>query len=105
MRRNIDESAKSILQEIEAAEGEALEMPHVPKLDVQALDVAQVRSAVQRFAQALVGEELLADTPLMEMGLTSHLGVVLRDRTKALRTCLIMSYGDYHRLIMVLVWF
>lgn len=89
------------MQEIEAAEGEALEMPHVPKLDVQALDVAQVRSAVQRFAQALVGEELLADTPLMEMGLTSHLGVVLRDRTKALR----MFYHVLWRFIMVLVWF
>ena len=55
-------------------------MPQVPKLDVHVLEASQVRSAVQRFATALVGQELSADTPLMEMGLTSHLGVVLRDR-------------------------
>lgn len=89
--RSIEENANSILQEIEAAAdgtSEPLrrripEMPNVPKMDVQALDVDVLRGVVQQFVKVLIGHHddgIDPDRPLMEMGLTSHLAVVLRDQ-------------------------
>ncbi|CAK8994672.1 unnamed protein product [Durusdinium trenchii] len=89
--RSIEENARTILQEIQAREAElpepqlrrarVPEMPNVPKLDVQALDVEVLRDVVQLFVKVLIGSDdpIDPERPLMEMGLTSHLAVVLRD--------------------------
>jgi len=59
-----------------------LDMSQVPKLELgQALDLAVVQGQVIAAAQAMLGaeEELETDIPLMELGLTSGMAVILRD--------------------------
>eukprot|EP00930_Biecheleria_cincta_P057998 TRINITY_DN43865_c0_g1_i1.p1 TRINITY_DN43865_c0_g1~~TRINITY_DN43865_c0_g1_i1.p1 ORF type:complete len:860 (+),score=224.71 TRINITY_DN43865_c0_g1_i1:49-2628(+) len=59
-----------------------LDMSQVPKLELgQALDLSIVQGQVIAAAQAMLGaeEELETDIPLMELGLTSGMAVILRD--------------------------
>lgn len=96
--RTIEESAKSMLQEIEVREADRAdradrapnlrrprvipEMPTVPKMDLQALDVEVLRGVIQQFVQVLIAhdENIDPERPLMELGLTSQHAVVLRDQ-------------------------
>ncbi|CAJ1359029.1 unnamed protein product, partial [Effrenium voratum] len=59
------------------------ELPNLPKLELaQACDPQLVRGVIEKFVNVLIGSDDLVepDRPLMEMGLTSHLAVVLRDQ-------------------------
>lgn len=58
------------------------DLSHVPKMELgQALDLSIVQGQVIAAAQAMLGaeEELETDIPLMELGLTSGMAVILRD--------------------------
>ncbi|CAE7378648.1 mask, partial [Symbiodinium sp. CCMP2456] len=59
------------------------ELPELPKLDLtQALDTDLVRGLVVQCVQVLVGfeEDIEPEKPLLDVGLTSQLAVVLRDQ-------------------------
>ncbi|CAJ1379447.1 unnamed protein product [Effrenium voratum] len=98
--KEMEEQARAALEEVEqAAEAESSrgsrprsrsssnarvpELPNLPKLELaQACDPQLVRGVIEKFVNVLIGSDDLVepDRPLMEMGLTSHLAVVLRDQ-------------------------
>eukprot|EP00913_Durusdinium_trenchii_P014319 g13434.t1 len=94
--RRIEENARTILQEIQAREAElpepqlrrarVPEMPNVPKLDVQALDVEVLRDVVQLFVKVLIGSDDPIDPD------RDHLAKVLPGLSPPLPVTLIYDY-------------
>merc|ERR1711879_275247 len=79
----IDHSQQGQMPAGAKAEAKPIDLPKGDKLDMSSgVDFQTVKSKVLELAAAIIGdadEDLEADTPLMEAGLTSNSAVILRD--------------------------